>query len=108
VKEKVSKSERDWNDLFACYSVKYPDLAKEFERRMTGMLPLNWKANLPVYSHTESKVVATRNRSEEVLNAIALNLPELFGGSADLTGSNLTNIKVRSSEFSRCRYIHSF
>lgn len=93
-KEKSLKSEYSWNDLFTLYSNHYPDLAKEYERRMMGVLPTNWKANLPTYSHNETKVVATRNRSEEVLNAIAQSIPEIFGGSADLTGSNLTSLKV--------------
>lgn len=74
-------------------------LAKEYVRRMEGNLPSDWKAKLPVYSSNETKVVATRNRSEEVLNAIAAVLPEIFGGSADLTGSNLTSLKVFSFHF---------
>lgn len=60
---------------------------------MTGVFPVGWKENLPTYSVNEAKVVATRNRSEEVLNHFALKFPELFGGSADLTGSNLTALR---------------
>jgi transketolase len=94
VKTNGVMEEMSWSEMFQTYTQRFPDLAIEFERRMTGALPVNWKDKLPVYSHTEAKSVATRNRSEEVLNAVALPLPEIFGGSADLTGSNLTNIKV--------------
>lgn len=82
-----------WNVLFHSYASAHPDLAAELERRITGQLPAGWKDKLPTYSHTDTKAVATRNRSEEVLNALAPHIPELVGGSADLTPSNLTLLK---------------
>lgn len=90
-------AEASWNQQFAEYKSAYPDLAAEFERRLNGELPKDWKDKLPKYSHTDGKSVATRNRSEEVLNAIASCMPEIMGGSADLTPSNLTSLKVRHS-----------
>ncbi|MFW9968225.1 MAG: transketolase [Candidatus Thorarchaeota archaeon] len=74
------------------YRKEHPDLAQEFERRLSGRLPKDWDKNLPTYEADETGV-ATRNPSGDVINAIAPSLPELFGGSADLTGSNKTWIK---------------
>ena len=85
--------EQKWADLFANYSRAHPHLAAEYSRRMSGALPADWKSSLPSYSAGEAKAAATRNRSEEVLNALAKHLPELMGGSADLTPSNLTSLK---------------
>eukprot|EP01039_Chlorochromonas_danica_P003139 gene3140-3438_t len=85
--------EEAWKAVFQQYAAAHPDLAADFERRMAGQLPANWKDSLPTYSHLEAKAAATRNRSEEVLNALAVSLPELMGGSADLTPSNLTFLK---------------
>lgn len=87
------QAEAAWTHMFTSYSAVHPDLAGEYVRRMQGRLPSNWKDKLPVYSHTDTKAVATRNRSEEVLNIIAASMPELMGGSADLSGSNLTVLK---------------
>ena len=84
--------ERDWNAKLEVYRKEHPDLAKEFERRMSGRLPKGWDKNLPIYEANETGV-ATRNPSGDVINALAPHLPELFGGSADLTGSNKTWIK---------------
>ena len=86
------ETESKWNLLFESYQTSFPELANEFNRRLNGQLPVDWKKRLPSY-HTTDKPVGTRNRSEEVLNAVAEVLPELFGGSADLTGSNLTALK---------------
>lgn len=90
--------EADWNTLFAAYQAAHPKEAAEFTRRMNHSLEGNdaWKASLPVYDPADTKAVATRQRSEQVLNAIATQLPELMGGSADLTPSNLTNLKCSS------------
>lgn len=82
-----------WNEAFNNYAQAHPELAADFQRRLKGELPAGWKDKLPTYSHTEAKAAATRNRSEEVLNALAPALPELIGGSADLTPSNLTFMK---------------
>lgn len=83
----------EWDAMFGKYAEAHPALAADFQRRMSGHLPADWKSKLPTYSHTEAKAAATRNRSEEVLNALALTIPELMGGSADLTPSNLTFLK---------------
>ncbi|MDF2556594.1 MAG: tkt [Bacillales bacterium] len=80
--------EEYWNDLFASYKNLYPELAEQFERAVRGELPENWDAELPVYD--AGKAVATRNSSGQILNAIAKTVPSLFGGSADLAGSNKT------------------
>ncbi|MCS5698578.1 transketolase [Cyanobium sp. FGCU-52] len=85
-------AEAEWNAALADYRAKYPAEAAEFERRLRGELPSGWDANLPSYG-AEDKGLATRQHSYNCLNAIGPNLPELIGGSADLTHSNLTDIK---------------
>lgn len=84
--------EAEWNETFAQYKTKYADEAAEFERMTSGKLPEGWDKALPVYS-PEDKALATRQTSEKTLNALAPALPELVGGSADLTHSNLTYLK---------------
>lgn len=78
-----------WNKLFASYKEKYPELGAEIQRRIDGKLPEGWEKTLPTYT-TSDKPVATRKLSEIVLEKIHADLPELIGGSADLTPSNLT------------------
>jgi transketolase len=85
-------AEAEWNGALADYRSKYPAEAAEFERRLRGELAPGWDANLPSYT-AEDKGLATRQHSYNCLNAIGPNLPELIGGSADLTHSNLTDIK---------------
>jgi transketolase len=84
----------NWEKLFAGYRASYPDLAAEFERRVIkGELPKDWKAKSQALVEQISGAgaeIATRKASENVLNGIGPLLPELMGGSADLTGSNLT------------------
>ncbi len=85
--------EAKWNKLFAEYSAEYPELAEEYERRMQGELPINWTAAADAAIKkiaAAGETIATRKASLVALNAFAPNLPELAGGSADLTGSNLT------------------
>ena len=95
VKQFGYSKEDSWNNLFESYSSTYPELANEFKRRMNHhLLNSDWKSKLPVYSATDTKAVATRSRSEEILNSIANQFPEIMGGSADLTPSNLTSLKV--------------
>ncbi|KAI8318709.1 transketolase [Martensiomyces pterosporus] len=84
--------EEEWNQLLVKYAQEYPDLHADLVRRIEGRLPENWESALPRFT-PEDKPVATRKLSEGVINAIAPILPELIGGSADLTGSNLTRWK---------------
>lgn len=84
--------EAEWNETWAQYKTKYPQEAAEFDRRLQGKLPEGWEKALPVYT-PEDKALATRQTSEKTLNALAPALPELVGGSADLTHSNLTYLK---------------
>ncbi len=97
--ERGAQLESEWNQVFAQYKSKYADEAAEFERLLSGKLPEGWEKSLPTYS-TEDKALATRQTSEKTLNAIAPALPELIGGSADLTHSNLTYLKV-SGDFQK-------
>ncbi len=83
-----------WNNKFAEYRKAYPAEAAEFERRMKGELPANWKAHVSAKLseiNSKAETVATRKASQIAINALAPALPEFLGGSADLTGSNLTN-----------------
>ena len=91
VAEKGAKAESDWNELVEAYADKYPEEGKQLQSVMKGELPANWDKNLPVYEAGSS--LATRASSGEVLNAIAKNVPNFIGGSADLAGSNKTTIK---------------
>jgi transketolase len=87
-----AEAEATWNYLFSRYKAEYPELAAEFERVLSGKLPEGWDADLPVVP-VDKKSVSTRAASNQAINALAPKLPELIGGSADLTGSNLTEIK---------------
>ncbi|MBN8763842.1 MAG: transketolase [Thiobacillus sp.] len=83
-----------WNNKFAEYKKAYPAEGAEFERRMKGELPANWKAHVAeklAAINAKAETVATRKASQIAINALAAALPEFLGGSADLTGSNLTN-----------------
>jgi transketolase len=81
----------DWQARWADYHATHPGLATELERRLAGRLPDDWDSTLPAFGPADAQ--ATRAASGKVLNAIAARVPELVGGSADLTGSNLTQIK---------------
>ncbi|KAJ2054117.1 Transketolase [Coemansia sp. RSA 922] len=87
-----ARREDEWNALLAEYAQAHPELHAELVRRIEGRLPDGWEKALPRYTPAD-KPVATRKLSEGVLNAIAGLVPELIGGSADLTGSNLTRWK---------------
>ncbi|HEX6550137.1 MAG TPA: transketolase [Gammaproteobacteria bacterium] len=85
--------EDNWNKLFEEYRKSYPDLAAEFTRRMAGELPQDWNAQAEQFVKNmaqQGAEIATRKASELALNGMAPALPELIGGSADLTGSNNT------------------
>ena len=90
------RAERRWKKLFESYQKAYPVEAAEFERRMAGELPGDFEARVKsVVSDFNGKAetLATRKASQNVLEALKPALPELIGGSADLTGSNLTMVK---------------
>ena len=92
--EKGAKLEAEWNALFAQYQAQYPKLAAEFERRMAGRLPENFDAHIQAaLAETAQKAekIATRKASQNSIEVLAKVLPELVGGSADLTPSNLTD-----------------
>ncbi|KAJ8482283.1 hypothetical protein ONZ51_g5449 [Trametes cubensis] len=88
-----AKLEAAWNDLVSSYGQKYPSEYAELTRRIAGKLPDGWEKSLPVYKPSDA-AQASRKLSEIVLSAIVPILPELVGGSADLTGSNLTRTKT--------------
>ncbi len=100
--------ERFWADMLDAYGRKYPDLARELERRWAGQLPKNWDADLPTFP-ADAKGMATRAASGKALNALAKRLPELIGGSADLTPSNKTALAGETdfqADTPQGRYIH--
>nr|KXH71719.1 MAG: transketolase [Candidatus Thorarchaeota archaeon SMTZ1-45] len=87
--EEGAEKERAWNKRFDSYSKAYPELAAELERRMKGQLVEGWDSDLPTFD-VDDGPLATRVASGKVINALALKLPEMIGGSADLTPSNKT------------------
>ncbi|WP_150575929.1 transketolase [Pandoraea aquatica] len=91
------KAEAAWNERFAAYRSQFPAEAAEFERRMKGELPGDFKtaaAALIAKTNEKAETVATRKASQLAIEGLAAVLPEFLGGSADLTGSNLTNWKA--------------
>ncbi|CAH9016020.1 transketolase [Candidatus Nitrosacidococcus sp. I8] len=92
--EKGATAEKAWNEKFSAYKSAYPELAAEFERRLARKLPKNWEEKAMeaiLTADVKAEKVATRKASQNAIEAYAHILPELLGGSADLTGSNLTN-----------------
>lgn len=88
------KAEAEWNAKFEAYKAEYPELAAEFTRRMAGELPANWKQATDAMIakiNEDAPSVASRKASQMVITELAPVLPEFLGGSADLTGSNLTS-----------------
>src|SRR5262249_16691244 len=95
-KARGAEREAAWQKKFAAYKVAHPDLAAEFTRRMAGELPAGWSDAAKAYVTASTQVtaaLATRQASQSALNAFGPVLPELFGGSADLTPSNNTTRK---------------
>lgn len=91
---KGAAEEAEWNKLFAAYQAEYPELAKEFTRRMAGELPANFAVEMDKFiakTQADMPNIASRKASQNAIEAMGPLLPEMFGGSADLTGSNLTN-----------------
>lgn len=92
-REKGAAAEAEWDTRFAVYKAAYPELAAEFERRISGELPADFADYAAEYIRScqaESATIASRKASQNTLNAYGPKLPELLGGSADLAGSNLT------------------
>ena len=95
-KERGAQAEGEWNTLFDAYRGAHPELAAELERRMKGELPLEFNKALDAAIAAcvdKAETIATRKASQNAIQALAPTLPEFLGGSADLTGSNLTNWK---------------
>ncbi len=90
VKDRAAKVRKEWNSKFATWQSSNPEQAKLLERLRTKALPSGWDADIPTFA--PSKDVATRAASGQVINAIAKHLPEFWGGSSDLAGSNNTSI----------------
>ncbi|MGJ0516934.1 MAG: transketolase [Methylomicrobium sp.] len=92
-KAKGAAAEKSWGEAFAAYKAAYPELAVEFERRMNGDLPANWQADADSFVasvNAQAKTTATRLSSLASIEGYAKLLPEIFGGSADLGCSNMT------------------
>lgn len=104
VTEKGATAESEWVSKFAVYEAEYPELAAEFKRRATGELPEDFSEKAQAFvqaQHEKAQTIASRKASQQAIEAYADVLPELFGGSADLAGSNLTlwpNAKGISAE----------
>lgn len=94
--ERGASYQAEWEETLATYRTQYPEEAALFERMLSGELPAGWADALPTYAPGD-KALATRKTSEMTLNALAPALPELIGGSADLTHSNLTELKISGS-----------
>ncbi|MDP6103499.1 MAG: transketolase [Gammaproteobacteria bacterium] len=92
--EKGSTDESNWNGKFIAYEAEFPHEASEFKRRMAGDLPANFEIEMDNFiakTQDEMPNIASRKASQNAIEAMGPIVPELFGGSADLTGSNLTN-----------------
>lgn len=103
-------AEASWTATFAAYRAAFPELAAEFERRIKGDLPANWSEHVTAQLaaiNAKGETVASRKASQIAINALAPALPEFLGGSADLTGSNLTNwVGCKSMGADGGNYIH--
>ncbi len=96
-RQRGASAERRWKRLFAAYEKQYPVEAAEFRRRTAGELPQDFRARVDALVKeldSKAEAVATRKASQTVLETLAPSLPELVGGSADLTGSNLTMVNT--------------
>ncbi len=96
-KAKGAAAEKAWKEKFEAYKAAHPALAKELLRRLKGDLPKNFvqvAVDTVIAAHEKAETVASRKASQLALEAFTAALPELLGGSADLTGSNLTNTKA--------------
>lgn len=91
VAKRGAEAEAEWNKQFEDYKAKYPELAAEFETAMNNELPEGWVDELPTFTPGED-TLATRASSGKLVNALSKAVPSLFGGSADLAGSNKTRM----------------
>jgi len=91
IEKRGADTEEKWNEMMEKYASAHPELHQELVRAIANELPNDWESELPTYDLTSKK--ATRQTSGEVLNALAKKVPTLFGGSADLAGSNNTLLK---------------
>jgi transketolase len=111
-RQQGEEREKAWQALFDRYQAQYPELASEWLRRLEGRLPEDWaaqSASLLQAMNEKKQTLATRKASQQCLDHIATRLPEMMGGSADLTESNCTNwqgMKVFSKNAPEGRYIH--
>ena len=93
-------AEQSWQQRLSAYRAAHPELAAEFERRLRGELPAGWHEKLQDFvaaTIEKPAALATRSSSQQVLNVLGAAIPEMLGGSADLTGSNNTNHKLSKS-----------
>jgi len=111
-RQKGAAAEQAWQQRFDAYRTQFPDLAAEFDRRMKGDLPVDWSAVRDAFiaaAPESGATIATRQASQLSLNAFGPALPELFGGSADLTPSNNTfrkDSKAVTAEDAAGNYLH--
>ena len=91
-----AKAHGEWNERFASYRSKYPELATEIDLMQRRELPAGWDRGLPVFP-ADPKGIAGRDASGKVLNVLAQNIPWLLGGSADLGTSNKTTLKFEGA-----------
>src|SRR3954467_2304988 len=107
-KDKGAKAHAEWNAKWSAYKGKFGDDAKELERRLAGKRKIDWSKDLPTFTK-ENGAVASRSAFGVALNATAKDIPELVGGSADLTPSNNTSVKTWTDfqpDTRTGRYVH--
>ncbi|KAI0640556.1 transketolase [Trametes meyenii] len=102
-----ARLENAWNDLLASYSKVYPKEHAELTRRISGNLPIGWEKALPIYKSIDPPQT-TRNFSETLLGVLVQKLPELMGGSADLTEANLTRTETMVDFQAACTGLGSY
>lgn len=96
---KGAQAHSEWNELMAKYKAEFPDDGEDLERRIAGKLPENWADSLPTFT-PESKTEATRKYSQKVLEKLVDAIPDIVGGSADLTPSNCTKVQGNQLDMS--------
>jgi transketolase len=106
-RDKGAAAEKAWQDAFGAYQADHPDLAAEFTRRMDGDLPANFDAiasDLLQEANSKAQTIASRIASKQAIEGFSSKLPEMFGGSADLTPSNNTSwsgsVSINDGDFS--------